>query len=583
MLHSYTNRYCSVRAAITMNLSCIFIVILLRGTFSALLTVDKETNIILQLKLYLNNILRCRNDREVVAVYDKAENIINWFLTQTNATVRLANKTGLSSVAEQMNTEAGLYLFDTFKEQVFEYIYTIHSSYTYPSAYFIIICTPNNQSDTENFLVDIWTIFNCLDAFLITCKDSVQITTYNPFLKRIVTFKEHQIKSCEMFSNKVKNLNGYKLNICLFEDPPRTIMYNGELDGKNIRTMKLVLEKINATAVVVIPQKINGSYFGGTSVDIKTGRCDLSFMEHFTTKVVGNYSLFCYPHRMDDFVVVVRQSSKWINYFSVYEIFDITTWLCILFGVLFTTVFRTCIDKQSDIGKSFINAWSGLTAVPLDAIFKASKKVKLVFIVWISGCLVLNLIFASLLASKMIKPKVTSNIDTIEELKEVNPKILISVAFKDSVPREYGISDNLVSASHLERKEALESLDDRTAVVIASSVIEMIRDRIDVHVLKEHLLPGFAVHIFKPKSPFRKIIDEIIFKDVEHGITNFNKNFTIKAKQGDEEDGKVQLLLKFVHIRSVFLILAIGYTTAAVAFVFEVLGKITFNRFAKRY
>lgn len=564
-----------------MNLSYISIILSLTTTaFSALLAVDEDANITAQLKVFLNNILCCRNEREIVAVHDTTEMIINWFLTQINGTVRLANKTGLSSIAEQIDTQLGFYLFAAFKEQVIEYIYTINSSYAYPSTYFIIICTPHNQSNTENLLVDIWTMFNCLDAFLITCKDSVQVTTYNPFFKRIVTFEEHQIKNCEIFSSKVKNLNGYKLNISMFEDPPRAMIRNGELDGRDIRIMKLVLETINATANIVIPRKINGSYFGGSSRDVQTGRCDVSFMEYFTTKLVGNDGLYSYPHKMNDFVVVVGQCAKVINYFNIYEIFDSATWICILFGVLFTTAFRTGVDKRSDIGRSFIFAWSGITGASLHSIFKTPKTVKFVFVVWISGCLVLNLTFASLLASKMIKPNARSNIDTIEELKKVNPTILISYAFKDFIPKDYGISDNLVGTAHLERRRALENMDDRTAVVLASSVVEIFRDRTDIHVLKEHILPGFAVYRFKPRSPYWKIVDEIIFKDVEHGITNFNKNFTMKPKSS-ERDEKGQSLLKFVHIRSVFLILVIGHAIAFVVFVSEVLSKPVFKRFVK--
>lgn len=530
------------------------------------LIVDEEPKATAQLKKFINHILQCRNESEIVVAYE-TENMDAWYF-KTNTIYLASSKSGLQTISKQLTSEPSFYLFSSFTEKILEYLYILNSTYTRSTNYFIIMCPSNHNA---NLLESIWKTFRFLDCFLVTCNESsVKITTYNPFFKKTISY---QHETCEIFSNKASNLNGFKLSISFFEDPPRTIIHNGVFEGKSARLMKLVLEKINGTAELVVPKKVDGSYFIGATKDLEARRCDISFMEHFTTKMTGNDRSYSYPHQLNDFVVVVTKSSKIVNYFNVYEIFDFATWMLVLFGILLTMIYRTWADKRSDIGKSFLFVWSGITGVSLDATFNASKKIKFVFLVWIMGCLILDIIVSSLLASKMIKPKVRKDINTIEELKEINPKILMSVVFIKDVPKEYGISQNLFPTSHLERKEALQNLDDKTAVVIASSIMELIDDKTHLHVLKEHLLPGFALYRFQPKSPFLKTIDDIIFKDIEYGITKFNENFTIKYKHKSEHTDSGKSLLKFIHIRNIFLILIIGHTIAAVVLFVEIAFK----------
>lgn len=535
--------------------------------------IPEEPKFVAQLEANLKNILKCRNENETVVVSDETEFVGRWFLSHTNA-VYLASKSGLQSLTERLLTEPTFYLFASFKEQIIEYFYMINSTYMRSTTYFIIICPPNsNETATEDLLESIWNIFYFLDCFLITCSDSVAVRTYNPFFNTTILFNQNQIENCEIFTDKLKNLNGFKLKVTLFEDPPRITIRNGEFDGSSVRTMKLVLQIMNATAEVVVPQKVNGGYFGGAAADLQAYRSHISFVETFTVKMLGNDRSYSYPHQLNDYVVVVRKRMEIVDYFNVYEIFDFATWLCILMGILLTTAYRTYLDKRCDVGSSFVLTWSGITGVSLNSIFNASRKIKLVFIVWIVSCLILDTHFSSLLASKIIKPRVRQDIDTIQELKEINPKILMSSVFIKAIPKEYGISENLVGASHLERHQALENLDDKIAVVLASSVVELIRDKSHLHILKEHLLPGFAIYRFQPKSPFLKTVDNIIFKDIEYGITKFNENFTISHKF-KKETGQKGSLLKFVHIKNIFLILIAGHTIATIVLFFEIFFKL---------
>lgn len=541
------------------------------------ITVDVETKIISQLKHFLSDLWNCRNKSEIVILIDpnwKSGNLVDWFLRKTN-TVYLAKDDGICSVCKDIVAHINFYIFAESKEKVMEYIYEVNATYIHSATFFIILESENDDlMDEADLLESIWRTYKFLDNFLITYRDSAHIVTYNPFFNETVVFdKRHQIKKCEIFRNKLKNLNGYKIKVSMFEDPPRTILHNGKFEGKGARFMALAFNKMNATPEIIIPDEIEGSYYTGANLAAVARKIDVSFMNHFTTHIIGRNESFAYPHRMDDFVVVVLKGSEIINYFNIHEIFDGYTWMCVLVSISTITLYRKMVEqKDANVCSSFMHVWSAFTGVTLDSTFKTNRKVKIVFVTWTMGCLVLNIIFSSLLASKIIKPKVRNNIDTIEELRRLNPKIYVSKKFIGSVSERYGSSKNLIPTSHLARRKALNNIDEKTAVVIANTVVELISDRSTLHVLKEHLLPGFSMYRFQSKSPFKKKIEHIAFQDAEHGLTKFNQNFTFRRTR--QESNKMQSLLKFKHLKYMFVIFVIGHSFAVGVFILEVLMKL---------
>lgn len=538
------------------------------------ITVDVETKILSQLKHYLSQLWDCRNENGIVTLVDpnwKYGSLVDWFLRKTN-TVYLAGDDGIYSVCTDIVADINFYIFAESREKVMEYINAVNATYIHSTTFFIIL--DSKLVDEADLLESIWSTYKFLDNFLITYREAVRITTYNPFFNKATVFDQiNQIKTCDIFRDKLRDLNGYKIKVSMFVDPPRIILHKGTFEGSGVRFMKLAFNKLNAKADIVIPDKVDGSYFTGANLAAVARKIDISFMDHFTTDIIGRNKSFSYPHRMDDFVVVVLKGSEIINYFNIHEIFDFYTWMCVLVSIATITVYRKMLERRdADVFSSFMHIWSVFTGVSLDSTLKTNRKVKTVFVAWTVGCLVLNIVFSSLLASKIIKPKIRNNINTIEELRKLSPKIYISRKFLDSVPKEYGISKNLIPATHLQRRKALNKIDEKTAVVVANTVFELISDRSKLHVLKEHLLPGFSMYRFQSKSPYKKKIDDIAFRDAEHGLTSFNRNFTLKSTNLQSKKG--QALLRFKHLKYIFIPFAIGHTFAVGVFVFEIFIKL---------
>lgn len=537
-------------------------------------TLNKEA----ALKNCLSDIWKCVDEHETVIVSDAMNpmgNVLDWFLTKTN-TIYLADKNGLPTMCEQISSDVTFFIFASTRKQAMEYIHLINMSYMYPSTYFIVLCG-QEQVDERNLLEGFWHTYHFLDCFLVTCDKFVRLSTYDPFFNKIIILRKRFVEQCGMFNDKLRNMNGYKIKVSLFADPPRVILRDGHFDGKNVRFMKLAMKKINATADIVAPEKIHGSYFSWANLAIVAHKLDISFMEHFTTRIVGKSESFSYPHNMDDFVVIVLKGTEILNYFNVFEIFDYQVWICALVCFVIISVFRKLIEGYSDTCRSFMYVWAVFTGNSLHLVFKTTKKVKFIFFLWVFGSLILNIVFASLLASKIIKPRMRKNIDTIVELGGRNMRILMPETFMEAIPKEYGISKNLVSASHLERVQALRNIDEHTAVVLASTVVELIDDhRSSLHVLREHLLPGFSMHRFQNKSPYKKKIDDLIFKVVEHGLSDFNKNFTVRHNHC-KHSNRIHSLLTVSHLKNVFLILLTGLAFAIGVFVLEILCKKLFS------
>lgn len=554
-----------------------FSVILFPQLSFNILTVESESEILIQLQDYLNYIWNCSNRNEIVLIVDRnweTKSVVDWFLTKTDI-VYLINEEKLQSICRQIVSRLSFYIFAESREKVMEYIYTVNASYVYTPTFFIILHTENQKRRNEtDLLEDIWKIFKFLNCLLVTVEKSIQVTTFNPFFNETIVFhKKKHLRNCEILPDKLNDLNGYEIRVSLFEDPPRVIVCNGKFEGEDIRFMYLAFKKINASAQIIIPDQNEGSYFSGANIGIVARQIDISFMKHFTTRIIGRNVSYSYPHGMDDFVVVVLRASQNENFFGVHEIFDYYTWVCVVISIFTVTFYRKVIVKRdANIFSSFMHVWSIFTGVTLDSTLKTQKKVKIVFLVWTVGCLVLNIIFSSLLASKIIKPRSGNNIDTIEELQKLNPKIYMSKKFFGNIPKEYGISNNLISASHLTRHEALNNIDENTAVVIATTVLELIVDRSHLHVLREHLLPGFTMYRFQSKSPFKEKINEILFKTIEHGLIRFNRNFTVRHDH-HQHSNKQQLVLKFKHLKNIFLIFAFGQSIAVIVFLLEIIAK----------
>lgn len=549
-----------------------FLFISLQNSSSASIALTEEPKVIAKVKADLTDILKCRNEREIVIINEGLdyEDLASWLTTKAN-TVQVINTLGIASVLQHLITDSSLYIFGFSDEnQILDVIRTVNASCNYCTTYFIVMC--GERRDTH-LLANIWSKFRYLNCFMIRCKKSVRVSTYNPFLNRTITFKRKQIKDCSMFSDKMKDMNGYKLKIALFLDHPRVTKINGRFEGRNVRLMNLILEKLNATAEIIEPEKIERSYFAGANEALINGIVDASFMEHFSTISMTSDKSYSYPHSMDDFVVIVANAPENSDYFEVFDIFDYVSWICIAASFIAVAVYRACSAPRSNVAESALHAWCAFTGNSLNSMFKATKKVRLLFLCWLLCCLVLDMVFSSLLASKIIKPKLRKDIDTIEELANGHYKILISSKFAEEIPKKYGISRGLTAASHLERAKALQNIDEKTAVVVAASVVELIHDQSHLHVLKEHLLPGFGRFCYQYKSPFRQKIDDIIFTDVECGISRFNENFTIKDNRTVLDHNAKQL--KFAHLKNIFVICLLGYGLAAVVFVIELLWSKT--------
>lgn len=542
----------------------------------------KETHVIVKIANYLKILKRCHKDAEIAIVSprdDYARDIIDYFLDGNSdiATAVLFDINVLPGLSKNLRPN-NYYIFVTEFENVIPYLKVINDT---SATYLIVIChNVWNSARITGVLIRVWMDYRILRFFLVFYDNEIRVVSYNPFKNETLRLSGDALYVCSSFTYKMSNLYRHTINVSMTSLPPSVVIENGKMRGRFGTTFNIIAEKLNARLAIVTPdRRQNRGYVTGATADVSSGKAEFSLMPIFAAENVIYTQQFTYPHGRDDFIVVTKNCNRIVEYSNIYQCFDIFTWIIV--AVLFATVIfvRKFFSKnKTTMADGFIYAWAGLFSTPLPLMFHVNRKIKLVLTSWIMCSLVISTCFNSSLLKSLIKPFYKENINTITELREKNLKIFIPISQMQGIPMGYGISQNLIPVnSTVEHKQIFETFPENSAIVVKESVLEYylsecLKKKSEIHILEDHLIPGLLIHYFRQRSPFRNIVDEVIHKIVQSGLTKPVEfpTFCKKTQELQKDNGTI---LTFEHLKNIFKLLLLCHSLATFVFVFEIFIK----------
>lgn len=402
-------------------------------------------------------------------------------------------------------------------EEIENWLKHSNESFNVRAYFYFIICQPiEDVSWIKQTMMEIWK--NKILHFMISFSHQkiLETFTYNPFFDKITnlsTFNKQLI-----YENKLQNMNGYRLHVGFFSDPPRIIEKNGIFYGIDAMIMMEFGRKLNATIEIIKPgtAKIVDEKFMKHAFQVRRRKSDFGFVSCFAIQESQSTVVYTYPRRMDGIVVLVPHSSIIPQFYYMFMMFEELIWifLCVsLFAVTICEYFHLKYKFiPTDFCKILTQNWGVMLSLPFPTV-QEFLSIRILLLFWINGCVILSLHFQSFLTSELVTSKFERNIDTLNELKKNSTVIVINQSNFRGIMGQY--PRNLIrTRTEYKIMENITKGDTTAAYAIQSSVAELVsmkktEDGYPVyHIMKELLVPGYTAYLFPADSPYLDAVNK---------------------------------------------------------------------------
>jgi hypothetical protein len=477
---------------------------------------------------------------------------------------------GYFNTTEDISKSAETYIFMEKADDAGDVIAQLQT-YQFWSArnqnYFIICTRVKNTKFLTHLLELIWTrqILNFVVVFVFT---SVEIFSYNPFTREVMNLT----MSGNLFPDKLRNLNGFRLRVSLWADWPLTTKQNDQWVGKDFNVLTVVMSMLNATFEVVEPPNRAGLL--GVIEDISSGRSDFSFNTCFLF-IFESYDIeYSYPHQMDALVVLIPTDDNFIKDTSILSIFHPSVWFLFVVVIVANALTSKSVNKIDSFNKLILYYFGSLLGIPWPRLTSKYFSIKLKLLIFLLCSIIFRTAFQCFLTGSFLGSHFFQEITTISELSKSDIMIRGSQPLVDLIPEEFGLSGKFIFMRRYERNRLLQKLDRTAAFLIdrdaAKELLTMWKTGghiLPFYVMEEALLPGIDTYFFHKNSPYMEKIEECLQRDREFALSLPKHNQTPRS---DSDRNRV-VLLSLEHLKFVFILLGSGLVASCVVFFAELI------------
>jgi hypothetical protein len=494
--------------------------------------------------------------------------VAKWFI-QTNPCPSVIAE-GYFNTTEDISKSAETYIFMEKADDAGDVIAQLQT-YQFWSArnqnYFIICTRVKNTKFLTHLLELIWTrqILNFVVVFVFT---SVEIFSYNPFTREVMNLT----MSGNLFPDKLRNLNGFRLKVSLWADWPLTTKQNDQWVGKDFNVLTVVMSMLNATFEVVEPPNRAGLL--GVIEDISSGRSDFSFNTCFLF-IFESYDIeYSYPHQMDALVVLIPTDDNFIKDTSILSIFHPSVWFLFVVVIVANALTSKSVNKIDSFNKLILYYFGSLLGIPWPRLTSKYFSIKLKLLIFLLCSIIFRTAFQCFLTGSFLGSHFFQEITTISELSKSDIMIRGSQPLVDLIPEEFGLSGKFIFMRRYERNRLLQKLDRTAAFLIdrdaAKELLTMWKTGghiLPFYVMEEALLPGIDTYFFHKNSPYMEKIEECLQRDREFALSLPKHKQTPRS---DSDRNRV-VLLSLEHLKFVFILLGSGLVASCVVFFAELI------------
>lgn len=423
--------------------------------------------------------------------------------------------------------------------------------------------------------------------------NTITTATYNPFDNTIFFLRDSHI-----FPDKLKNLNGYHLNISMFSNILDAIPDGKAFKGRDGLTASTVEQILNATFTYIGPndsadygENLGRMRMTGVFADVASGRTAIAFNSRYLKGEFENLLEATYPHGRDDLtglVPVVRPSD--IKDFG--RNFSPQIWLlvigtqlvllcliCILTAVTLYRVepvvvagvlYRTMLGQPEQYCQDIVSVRMVLLSVTYIAFF-------------------FEIAYVSQLASILAVPRKPHQINTLEDLANSDLKIYTLVRFKKMLnrtlrePLRQKLLPKLLTYQENEQIDELNEhkyvgavCKEHIAMYVVKQKNNYVGDGMFYRIMDEKPMPSIVCYGVGYGSPLLEKLNIIINRLTAAGIPNQWRKLTleemsIKGKMYQNMESSDNRTLTLRNLTHVFYCLLLGWCLSLAVFLLEVM------------
>lgn len=301
--------------------------------------------------------------------------------------------------------------------------------------------------------------------------------------------------------------------------------------------------------------------------DIRGGEADFSFMGYFRFVSLPE-ARYSYPHEMDNIAIMAPRGKMVPQYMNMALTFQTTLWKTLILVNAIIIIFFALMHKFKKLEFEVFELVAALFGVPITVLERKRWHVKVMMLSLIIGFGILSCAFQSALTSALVTPKYYKNIDTLEELKESGIPIYIPAPLKAQLPTDNILQDKIILDVRENIFKRIEMGQQNAAFALPLSYSKRIMDvevrngKTRLRFLKQHLIPGYGVHIFPRRSPYTRKVEEYIRLDSEYGLSYYRSDdhiTSINVFQKRLKDEGHTTVLTLNHLQTAFYLLFLGY------------------------
>ena len=500
----------------------------------------------------------------------------------------------------------------------------VHCKCELIATFLILIVFPiNDNVSTSTVIFDLlWKDLHFLDIFIFVTdkKEAISqiIITHDPFLRenqlkdnlRTISLSELKAQVGD-YCERVRNLNGYNVNVIVFNDAPSAIVTHKKpkylFSGRDDIILADIANYMNFTPVFKIPYVSAGSR---DRVDRSMFTNGLKYLSHKRADIIGNEINMKYYDNDEitfllpvlhsqDIVIVVPKSRPSYSFLVVfkgskfyhYQFFVITFICCVIvWNSMKNLRFISTCDKYSylqNLIASFLEMLGIFITMPVYLITRIRISSQRVFL---ASCLMSSWIliysFQGLLLGIVSNPQYSQNINTLEELKASGMDIFTSHIdlldiFNNSRKLEPLSSKitymNAGKLSRMVKKNKNISLV--TSKTTAKRIVNVFRGHRAMHIMEETPISYYISYMIHKCSPFSPRLRILLGRIAQAGLVqkldayDHDNDSGMKDATEDESDQEVICSLGLPDVLIAFLFLLIGLCLCIVVFILELLFK----------
>lgn len=480
-----------------------------------------------------------------------------------------------------------------------------NSADKYNSHFIILIESPINQTDTQQWMLETFAQFwqfHLFNALIVYWSTELKIVTYTPFSDTVlIHLPPTTMRYDQLFWDKAQNLNRRPLHVSLFSEKTRAVFHSdGRQTGTDGYLTNVMSQKMNATLRLLPPTDgfdigeflKNGSVVGSLAQIVRHD-VDVSFNTRFLrlAQFQGKVQI-TFPIGRDDICILVAKAGFASNVNNIFRAFSSMVWLFTLISLLamslsFTVIYRIQTPTDRQITHILFNFYSWNLAQPIVKLPQHWAS-KILIGVWIVYGLLITSSYQGNLTSNLISRPTLPEINTIRQLEQSAYEILTFGRYVDLLQNflnQTGSYSRLKTRIRgVPQKEMAQLIADNNVKFAYANKYHInhyqsnlkshiVRGRPVYNNMKECPVPYLVAYAVVYGSPYLQRINIILRRLQESGLILYwdEKSAGDKSKGGGQRTNGEPVPLTVDHVQSAFYILFLGLILSSMVFCTELI------------